>query len=373
MNKVVLETPKPNKLHYDGYRLLGLLAHPRRLLNALKYRASKLNPRVTYYPLTMDIEPTQRCNYRCVMCDPASLFKERRKDMKFDDFKRVIDEQHGLIEVKIQGVGEPLLSKDFMKMVNYALGKRLWVRSTINGSLLHKEDLYKQLIDSGIHDLNISCDGASAEVYEKIRKGGEWETFKQNARLINDYNAKTGNKVPVRAWVVAQKDNWHELFDFPATFAALGFREMCISFAMHNYGRDEKNDNATELRLSDKEFQRLIDLGKQHGIATKFWSYPTMTREKFCKIPFNRIYLTTDLHVVPCCYIANQEIVDMGSYDQFKEIWFDKYVAFRESHKDPSKPLFDYCQKCYGGQNEQESSIPRSRLLRVYNSAPAGK
>lgn len=345
-----LETPKPNLKYYNHYRFIGLMSHPYRLLNYIKFKISKFKADINYYPLLMDIEPTQRCNYQCIMCDPTVLFKVRRKDMTFEQFKRIIDEQKGLIEVKIQGVGEPLLNKDFIKMVDYALSRKLWVRTTLNGSLLHQDDIYKQIIDTGIHDINISCDGASKDVYEKIRFGGDFENFKCNSRLINEYNASCGNKVPVRAWVVLQEENKHEFLNFPEFFASIGYTEMCISFAMHNYGRDDENSNSTDFQVTDSDFEKIIELGQRHKIAVKFWAYPKMSRSNFCKIPFQRIYLTTDMHIVPCCYIANQEIVDWGEYSNFKDVWFKKYIPFRKSHNNKTNKLFTYCEKCYSAE-----------------------
>ena len=31
--------------------------------------------------------------------------------MRFDDFRRLIDEQYGLVEIKLQGIGEPLMQR----------------------------------------------------------------------------------------------------------------------------------------------------------------------------------------------------------------------------------------------------------------------
>lgn len=348
-----LPTPRPNERYYFWYRALGLLTHPRRLVNFLKFYFAKFSSaKISYYPMVMDVEPTQRCNYRCVMCDPASLFKIRRKDMPFENFKRLIDEQHGLIEVKVQGVGEPTLNKDFLQMIEYAISKRLWVRTTVNGSLLDRNDTYKRLIDSGVHDINISCDGASKETYEKIRVGGNWEHFSSNCLLINTYNNARKSPTPLRAWVVMQEDNKHEFLNFPRVFKELGFTEMCYSFAMHNYGRDGENEFATDFPWDRAELEKAMQLGEELGIKVLFWNFPKMSRKNFCKIPFQRLYITTDMHVVPCCYIANQEVVDWGSYDQFKEIWFDKYEPFRESHRNSEKPLYSYCENCYGGCNK---------------------
>jgi len=339
------ETPKPNQFYYKLYMLIGMLRYPRRLWNFIKYSLQKFNHNIDYYPTMMDLEPTQRCNYRCVMCTP---FKEKRRDMTFDEFKRIVDEQIGLIEIKIQGVGEPLLCKDFFKMLEYARKKWLWVRTTTNGSLLHLNDNYKKLVDSRVHDVNISIDGSDKEIYEAIRVGGNFETLTRNCKLINDYNNKV-KKTVVRAWVVVQKKNKHQFFDFPRFFADLEFKEMTMSFAMHNYGRKEENTEATTFGFTDQDFAKLFKIADEVGIKITFFFHPSFSAERFCQIPFKRIYVTTDGHILPCCYIANQEVLDFGHYDDFEEIWFKKYIGFRKGMKDKSL-VPEHCLDCYGGK-----------------------
>ena len=339
-----LQTPKPNQVYYRLYFLIGLLRYPRRLANLIKFKLSNFSSVVHYYPTIMDIENTQRCNYKCSMC---IRFPEKRKDMTFEEFKKIVDEQFGLMEVKIQGVGEPLLSKDFFKMVDYAKKKWLWIRTTTNGSLLHVNDNNKKLVDSGIHDINISIDGATKAVYETIRVGGNFERIKENCLLINEYNNKV-KKTTIRAWVVLQEKNKHQFFDFPRFFSSLGFKEMCYSFAMHNYGREGNNSEMTVFNYSDEDFENLFKICDEMGIKLTFFFHPYFDHDNFCQIPFKRIYVTTDSHILPCCYIANQEVADFGHYSDFKEIWFDNYVEFRSSLKGKdSLPLF--CRQCYGG------------------------
>lgn len=344
-NKLEIHTPKPNQFYYKMYFAIGFIRYPKRALNLIRFKLNHFSPFVNYYPTTMDIEPTQKCNFKCVMC---ISFAEKKENMSFETFKKIIDEQVGLTEVKIQGVGEPLLNKDFFKMVDYVRKKWLWVRTTTNGSLLHVNDNYKRLIDSGIHDINISIDGCTKEVYESIRVGGNFDRLKENCKLINNYNNKL-KKTTVRAWVVLQKRNLHQLFDFPRFFAYLGFKEMTLSFALHNYGKEGNNSEVTEFNISNSALQKVVNIGEELGITVTFWNHPHFSDKAFCQIPFNRVYVTTDSHILPCCYIANQEIVDFGSYKNFRKIWLEDYVKFRKSLIDRSS-IPDYCKQCYGGK-----------------------
>jgi pyrroloquinoline quinone biosynthesis protein E len=76
------------------------------------------------------------------MCQVSDWPKwQRAGDMAFGDYKALLDRQIGLIEIKLQGMGEPLLGPCYFDMIRYARGKHLWVRSTTNGSLLHLKEI----------------------------------------------------------------------------------------------------------------------------------------------------------------------------------------------------------------------------------------
>ena len=55
--------------------------------------------KIFYLPVTMDIEPTTGCNFRCTMCQVSSPdFKA--ENMKLELFKNLIDDNPQLIKIK---------------------------------------------------------------------------------------------------------------------------------------------------------------------------------------------------------------------------------------------------------------------------------
>ncbi len=122
---------------------------------------------IGYLPIKLDVENCSRCNFACTMC-AVSKWKhgKRAEDMSLEDFKKIIDEQYGLVEIKLNGLGEALMQgDDYFEMIRYARSKRIWVRMTTNASLLHLRDNYKKLIDSGVNEVDISIDGADQKTF----------------------------------------------------------------------------------------------------------------------------------------------------------------------------------------------------------------
>src|SRR5215831_15926357 len=224
---LALPSPEP-AAGTDAYireRELALNRSPECRANYERYLAFKRRGvQVDYLPIKLDIENVSRCNFRCTMCPVSDWDHGRRaNDLKLDDFKRLIDEQIGLVEIKLQGLGEPTIQRDdYFQMIRYARAKHIWVRTTTNASLLHLKDNYLRMIDADTNEVQISIDGATKDVFESIRRGSVFERVKSNCILINTYSRQIGVE-RTKMWTVVQRANWRQLEDLVDLAAELGF------------------------------------------------------------------------------------------------------------------------------------------------------
>jgi len=244
-----LPIPQPDFELYRSTLRGGLLRHPRRLFN---YLLAKYYPKAAwlpYLPTKLDIEPLSRCNFHCIMCPVSDWPKyQRAGDMSFEDFKKLIDSQYGLTEIKLQGLGEPLLARDtFFQMISYARSKELWVRTVTNGSLLHLNDNYRRLIDADPSEVQVSIDGATKETFEKIRRGSKFERVTENCGLLNGYCKEKG-LVRTRMWTVIQKENVHEFLDFVPHAARMGFPRMTYALYLSGWGDEKWSESNSRLQ-----------------------------------------------------------------------------------------------------------------------------
>lgn len=350
-----LPLPGADKALWDGTMQAGFEAYPERLANWTRYKAAKRSERPDYLPVKMDIENVSRCNYHCTMCQVSDWPKyTRARDMELAEFIRLLDEQTGLVEIKLQGMGEPLLAAEpFFAMVREARRRHLWVRSTTNGSLLHIKDNYRHLIDSDICEVQVSIDGASAETYEAIRRGGKFDRLKENCKLLNGYAREVG-KHRTRMWAVVQKTNFDELEAFPALAEELGFARLTLSLDLNDWGQDrwrEVNDQVDMQRAFGVERARaLVEDGRKRGVEVTFWfideKYDRHDHAKLCAWPFERLYIGSDMRVVPCCMIANPDIFQLGDATELTKVWnSDVMAGFRRAHLTGDIP--DVCRFCY--------------------------
>jgi len=168
------------------------------------------------FPLHLDVEATNACNLRCIMCT-RNFMTEKIGNIKWNLFKKVIDEasSYQLPSLKLNFRGEPLLHPDLPKMVKYAKEKGiLEVQFNTNGLVL-SEQKSEELIKAGLDKIIFSVDGATKETYEKIRTGSNFDTVVNNIKRLVDLRDRNGLKKPlVRVQMVKMEENKHEVEQF---------------------------------------------------------------------------------------------------------------------------------------------------------------
>ena len=356
LKSLPVPVPVPDHATYLREREKALAFSQKRRENYERYeRACRAGGPVDYLPVTLDIELVSRCNFRCSMCQVSSWDKGRRaSDMKFEDFKKLIDEQYGVVEIKLQGMGEPFLGREtFYESIKYARSQSIWVRTVTNASLLHKSDNYRKIIDSGLNELQISIDGADKKTFEYIRRGSKFEKIVENCKLINTYCNDLG-VVRTKMWTVVQKANCHQLHDLIHLASDMKFKSLVFSISPTDWGLDHWSQINSSI-TAEKTFninlvQELIDLGQDLGVSVYFWNinskYDSSNHKTTCPWPFGRAYVSSDLRIVPCCMIANPDTAELGTAVNFTETWFgENYQDFRDSHKNGNIPKI--CKNCY--------------------------
>ena len=162
-----------------------------KLFNFLKFFLSKKNKKLNlnFLPVTMDIEPTTGCNFRCTMCQVSSP-DFVSKNLDFEMFKKTIKDNNQLLKIKLQGMGEPLVNTKFFDMVDFASKQGIVSEITTNGSLLNEKNIVK-LYNSNLSRITISIDGATSETFEKIRVRSNFDVVVKNCKnLVNYYKKK---------------------------------------------------------------------------------------------------------------------------------------------------------------------------------------
>lgn len=350
----VLPKPSPNKEEYQKIIENGLKRFPRRkenYENFLKFRRNSI--KLDYLPIKMDYEVSNKCNFRCKMCIMSDEYNSRANNMTYEDFKQSLDDMFGLIEIKLQGVGEPLLNKELFKMIELAVDRNIWVRTTTNGSLLHLNNNYKKLIDSNPGEIQISIDAASKETFENIRIGSDFNRIVDNVSMLNEYAQSKNSSMKISCWMLVQKENFNELEDTLKLASKIGFKRFIYSIDVSSWGGGilENFDKRITKKFTLEIARRLIELGKDLNIDVSFWNaenkYEVNTDSmKLCDWIFGRAFISADMKIVPCCVISDSNMMNLGNARMFYDSWNSKeYQNLRQKHLTGCIP--DKCKECY--------------------------
>ena len=68
-------------------------------------------------PRSLYLETTSRCNSLCETCILTFGGREPRKDLGWEEFRRIVDQFPALERVLLHGIGEPLLNRDLPRMI----------------------------------------------------------------------------------------------------------------------------------------------------------------------------------------------------------------------------------------------------------------
>jgi radical SAM protein with 4Fe4S-binding SPASM domain len=270
-------------------------------------------------PLTLAIESTAKCNLFCPMCPRENIYFPAR-DMELNLFRKIIDESKDFLEFAVPyGVGEPLLNPEIYDMIRYC--KQLGVPTGIstNATTL-TEDASRRLMESGLDYVIFAFDGATAETYEKYRKGGNFERVRTNILTFLRVKKELKSRIFCIIQMVRLNENRHEVPALIRMWRIEGIDEIRIK-------KDEVHNEGSAIPGDDR------DRPPMRHPCYLLWRGP--------------MYIHYDGTVFPCCYIYPQEPVGNVRKNTMGEIWnSDPMVRIREAHIRGDLSEYAACRNC---------------------------
>lgn len=160
----------------------------------------------TFYHHTM-VSVTDFCNLRCRGCsfhgDDAARYnfagsreKERRQELKEEDYFLFLDQLKPGEDLLFCGTGELFVSKKAMPYVREAVKRGQSVRILTNGMLVD-EAVAQELVDLGVRAVIFSIDGHTKEIVERIRIGVDFEAVLGNLRGLMDARDRVNSPMSI--------------------------------------------------------------------------------------------------------------------------------------------------------------------------------
>jgi mycofactocin biosynthetic radical S-adenosylmethionine protein MftC len=161
-------------------------------------------------PICLTWELTYACNLACVHCLSSSGQRDDR-ELTTDEAKAVIDELNRLQVFYINiGGGEPMIRRDFLELVDYAISKNVGVKFSTNGAFIDAEKA-KRFAAMDYLDIQISLDGVDAATNDAVRGVGSYDTAIRAMEHL-----KAANFGPFKISIVVTRHNVDQLDEFKA-------------------------------------------------------------------------------------------------------------------------------------------------------------
>ncbi len=283
---------------YNVIRLLKSLSI-RKIYNFLLiltgYALSTITGKARVYalPFSVTFEISSICNLKCPQClSGRGEIKRENSFISRDFVMQVLSLLKGNSFYAIFYMqGEPLLNKEFDKLIKTAKTLNYYTYLSTNGILLTQE-VSEKILESGLDHIVVSVDGISHESYEFYRSGGDLSKVVSGVKNLIGARKKSGLKRPfIEMQFLVNKQNEHELDDVADFSKNTGF-DMLSFKSMQVY------DNANKFLPDDKRFNRYLKPKNKRNKRACFrlWSHAVFTSdEKLAACCYDKIpeYATT--------------------------------------------------------------------------------
>ena len=282
-------------------------------------------------PQFLIVDPTSRCNARCVMCHVS--FRppiEHGHDLPRGIFEKIAPLLCTARHVNLFATGEPTIARDILFFLEEA-GKRshetaqIWLCT--NGKRL-PGDLLDRLADPRM-GLQFSVDGGTPEVFEAIRRG---ISFDELCRSLALANARRGaSRFPAFSFSsTISKRNVHDI----ANIFALAARYRVEQVLFYEEDPEAPEEEQYQLDESDRPvFEAQLSFIESTGI--RYWNGLTFRGPSSrlppvhagaapegpmrCLAPWKVFYVRADGGVRTCCTLRSS-MGDLGA-QSFEEVW----------------------------------------------------
>lgn len=323
---------------------------------------------VSTLPRSIYIEPTSRCNELCQQCPRTLLSREDDRDLSFENFCTIVDQFPVLDRVVLHGLGEPLLNKELPRMIRYLKARGTYVLFNSNGILLN-ERRGQALIDAGLDEYRLSMDGATREMYAKVRGVDAFDKIWRNVRaFIQQQKAQDASKPAVSLWFTAMRENLPDLPKLVDLAAEAGVKEIYLQRLVYFEEGLAASKQALFRRSSPEELaivKQCEQLCRDQGITFKAAGSATPVESLIrdfgarpwsgCSRPYNLTYITSSGNVLSCCFAPfghksareykEERVLGNVFEESIESIWHgERYEAFRRAFE--SDHPARHCSQC---------------------------
>lgn len=331
--------------------------------------------RLRSYPKRLQILPTMRCNYRCLMCFQSEDVHKNGPELDFAIMEKIERILPYVKSVYFTG-GEPLLYHEYDRMIGMLQKYKCDLSISTNGSLMSGKRL--EMLFKAMHTVKISLDAATPETYAKIRRGGDFSRVVRNIIALQKLKLDNNSIFPlVHLSMVAMKSNIAELSRLVVLAHGLGISRIRVGHVSISPWQTELKGESLKLHKEESDLQMMKaaamarELGIELILPSLFYIAKDTEMKRttnvvcydtgVCTEPWEYLLIEGDGTTAICC--SNSVARDNITNKSFEEVWNSMTAQRirRQLNTDNEPPE---CAKCLTYKRNKVSRQASSRVAR---------
>ena len=281
------------------------------------------------YPTTVVLELVNRCNLECVMCYQGFRNNAEKSTIDIETLQKIFEDfKKNKLSALMLSISEPLLYKEFDKVLNLAKNANIMDILLFTNGILLNEKNSKKILNSSVTRLFVSIDGASSNTYNKVRIPVS-NRLKGSNRLDDLENN-------IKKFIAMREDSNLELPIVRTSFVAL------------DLNLSEKEDFVKKwINVVDSvEVQRETSIKAYDDIKSGKYNIKNTVKNYDCSEPWGQVTIYSDGTVAPCCNTVGRNLpIGNIKKNTLREIWNGpKMTEVREGFLNNSPS--NVCKSC---------------------------
>lgn len=349
-----------------------------------KYRNIFITPYSVYFqklklknnPIRIRISPTNYCNYRCLFCEIHKdnlLYPDHPKNAMdlnvVKNYESFLSTAYKLSWVG--GAAEPLLNKNFGKIVEYLkskFGNKMMTNTNASTVGCELSDIF---IKYGFDSILVSYHAGSKETYKKLMTGNI-DLVDKNLNYLNEQKQLLGKTKPAIEFNFAlHKFNADEYPHIIKKAKQLGASKLFVNkyYGGRNCLQDRKVSYDYDINQGNQVLDKIYAYAKKENInlcpskpsywirQTDEWDTENFDAAKKCILPWTNLYFNLVLSDKNCHYVGvcnRIEIFKVAYYKadfrtqkNFNFLWNHpvlQYLRETVNSKDEINPFCKFCK-----------------------------
>lgn len=285
------------------------------------------------FPRLIDVEMTNTCNFRCLMCPTGNFSQKRSKGFMDEEvFYKVLEEiRPHKTPIRFIRWGEPLTHPKILDFLRACRVADVLTHINTNGSKM-SEEMMDALLEIPLDSLKFSFQGVDRKSYAEMRN---IDFFQDLTAIIRRLHEKRGARL--KPFVQVSTTITYESKDLVQAFkAAMG--PYCDSLNVGRTVLEYVDLNA--VRLRPHEFEELKRLKELESVVKVHPECPEV---------FDKLSINWDGTITACCMDSDNMMVIGDIRNQtLADVWasetLNRYRAVLADMRHDDLPL---CKNCY--------------------------